>query len=1409
MPILIGNPQLEKLRGRHKTRVYLTIAHPTTMLSCRVDGDFDVGETVIDFDGGVFNAGFLFGHVQEALSCEVWIGTSAGGDNLGRVRLRAAASGDAGVTGTLTFSANNIAWVDNAHITVKLDFRVRPRFPRIDPNTETFYKEWGALAYSDQNEEPPPVLLVGTHTAWFSTGTAPFVGNLSVDMSESYAMAQGATVTTYECHGRAANGGVYLGIASGGVATGNVAITQFGQAWVRYVVTDSNGKEQVSWRFLSIHSTDPTSSYYPITEFDGLSLSGSWEEGGWKANLILRNVDDTQFDDGALAILWAETDYDGDDECITLLPGTLDVVGEGIQNNKVILAGYIRRETIDQDRATGIGGVPVEITSVESVLRQHYQFSVALEVVPGSPDTWWKYRSWMTCGRAIHHFWKWHTTLFEQCDVRGLMDNPLGRAYAEIEDGTFYTMPDDFLRNASIRCHVTSDKGGRIHIAPEVQLLRDGERNALDTVFALLPDDTSGIVSFTHRPENQIPFVEVSGFAYGGAFDADGKPIVTPLCAIAPGEPPDDDGPAPTSLERQTLEDQAHANAIAGRYYAWQNNEWPEVRITHPGDYLRVLEPCIPVWYTMSVDATDTLFDEKLVWVDQRMLLRSVSLAYDGSLGYFQPQSIFEPEATGPDGVPRTCPIVPDQGIDGDPTDPTEEDGGPAIITGSSAYYLPLIDQVWDLRTNEDVLNLAADPWWREKQGSSNPSDAIIIRCGEGYIKRSYDAGVTWEDVTPSNDPPNCMSDTPAPQVSELLFMRHDSCYVNEGTHAFLANAVSPDGDARSWVAITTDDCATYSWACLNSPGGTPGQGGVEATGGQMFRGAVNGTYLAAGQTLRVMVGLNDTQFFFMFRYGLGLGAVIGTKEADNSITLGTIYELDTSLTVPSLFYGTCCLVDTNAIAMVYGDFDLYGCLATIAGTVITFSAQVLVGSASADIPGAIGSSIWSNPNICSVDGGTTILAAAVGITSGAALSAHTGIYAKVVLWDGTGVFDQGGWAIGDNTLKFESVDIASVDEGHAMLVTGEISGTPTASGNRTVRGIVAEVNVLSVVFGTPAQIHNANPNGGGGSVGMYNNVGIVVYNATSSFPISIRQVSVTVATLTFSVGAAASLSSGASALAISALCVHRIAPGRFLISSALGTNDARVWETNGTTEQWAVEAGIPFNGQDVSSAPLAIGDFVLSFGAAQVTAYSTNGSGAISTIEGRDIRIGRSAGAKIYVTAKNSDENKNTLFVLDTSPSVTDTLDITVASHESFFVETDWDDDDHIWLYGSISHDTLGLIQIAESVNGGVTLFTYEDGWGLSYAAALRIINGNIFVVRNVSGEGQLYINGTLRGTIPFPAGVRPRGMVVSTIGTVFVAANDGQSIMVLMARSPYTSWTNLTYNHGTVAGVWSIDLL
>ena len=1405
MAIILSSDQLELLRGRHKTRLYLSIARPSSAMLCEVNGSPATGEIDVPFDNGSLVASFDYIDIQDMVGCEVWVGTSAGSDNLGRVRMRAISSGDGGATGTLTVSANNIQWVDNAHITIKLDFRMRPRFPRIDVGTETFYKEWGELAYSDENEEPPPVTLAGTHMAYMTDGAPPFVGIVSIDMSGSYPVAAGASIDTYDAYALSDQGGVFIGMTPTPTPTGVLAVGTYGQAWLRARCVDSNGKEQVTWRYIATHSSDPSSPYFPITEFDGVSITGSWEEGGWKASLTLRNPDDTQFDDGALCVLWAETDYAGSDEVVTLLPGTTD---DPPRNNTILIAGYIRRATVDQDRNTGEAGLPVEITTIESVMRQHYQFSVSLEVVPSAPDTWWKYASWMTTARAVHHFWKWHTNVLELCDVIGINADTLPRAYAEIEDGTFYTMPDDLMRNRGIRCHVCADKGGRIHIAPEIQLLRDAERDALDTVFHIAEDDTSGLISLSYTPENEIPFVEVSGFSFGGLFDAENNPIVTPHCAIAPGEPPDDDGPSPTTFEYQTLENQAHANALAGRYYAWRNNPWKEVRITHPGDYIRVLEPALALWFTIDLAADDTILGEKLVWEGRRLILRQVSVTFNGDIGTLVPQAVYEAEAIGPDGVPKVCPTVPDDGDDGEPGDTPEDAGLPAVITGSSAWYLPLIDQVWDLRTNEDVFSLAADPWWRVKQGSAASGDAIIIRCGDGYIKRSYDAGLTWEDITPSDPPTNCMGDTPAPVVSELRFMRHDSSWVNENRHVFLANAVSPLGDARCWVLYTDDDCATYEWVCLNSGGGTPGQGAPDSTGGQMFRGTVNETYMASGPTLRVMQRLSDTQFFFMFRFGDGVGCVVGTKNPDNTISLGTIYELDTTSTVATPIYGSCCLIDTDVVAMVYGASVLYGATATIVGTVITFSGQTLVADASADIAGAVAGTTWSSPNLCAV-GGQTILFAAAGITIGITLSAHVGVYAKVITWDSGGVALQGSWSVGDSAYKFESVDAAMVDSSHAMVVTGEISGNPIASGNRSVRGVVVNVSGLVVTFGTSGQINPTNPRGGGGSVALTGTSGIVVYNPSSLYPSYAKTLTITVGSLAFSVGPAVVLSNGATNILVTAFTAHHVSAGRYLVTGAIHPNGGRAWMLDGTTELWSAETVATGHGNDMSSTHLNADDFVVSFGTGYIFAYSNGGTGAISTVEGLDIRVGRGDGDKIYVTTKNQDGNTNLLFVLDNTPAVTDTIQLTDVATERCYVETDWGDDDSIMVYGRMVMTGLGTSHIAESFNGGGSFSQYESGWGSSYCGALRIINGNVFALRNVDGEARLYVNGLYRSTIPFPAGVRPRGVVLSAGGTVFAAADTGQSVMVMMCRSPYASWADITYNHGTDAGIWAIDIL
>jgi hypothetical protein len=107
------------------------------------------------------------------------------------------------------------------------------------------------------------------------------------------------------------------------------------------------------------------------------------------------------------------------------------------------------------------------------------------------------------------------------------------------------------------------------------------------------------------------------------------------------------------------------------------------------------------------------------------------------------------------------------------------------------------------------------------------------------------------------------------------------------------------------------------------------------------------------------------------------------------------------------------------------------------------------------------------------------------------------------------------------------------------------------------------------------------------------------------------------------------------------------------------------------------------------------------------------------------------------------------------------------------------------------------------------------EGDWSTHHAGALwEFPDGRLFAVRNLPGQAKLYggfVSGlALKSTIPFPARVNPRAIAFDwTDATAVVCAASGQSVMVVLAPRPYSSWTDVTANHGTSGGVKSVAIL
>jgi hypothetical protein len=298
----ISSGDLALLRGEnHRTNFYLTPCPATALWSARINGALDRGATAVTFDGGSGANFAAIGAYQE-----LWIGSAAGKYDVGRIRIRAVISADSGVSGTVTIAANSIVTSDNNYLTFIGWYILKPIRPLIGEDG-TFYKDTN-IAYSDQNTKPNPVCIAGENRAGFIDATAGYF-EVESQLPSSYVMASGATISSYAASLVWGADAPTISINSG-TGVGYIRFDTPGLYWIKWSVTDSNGKTQDTYRWYYAHSPLASNAHYPITSFSVNNLSGDYEAGGWSCGIQLHD-DATLADipDYAPCILWSENWY--------------------------------------------------------------------------------------------------------------------------------------------------------------------------------------------------------------------------------------------------------------------------------------------------------------------------------------------------------------------------------------------------------------------------------------------------------------------------------------------------------------------------------------------------------------------------------------------------------------------------------------------------------------------------------------------------------------------------------------------------------------------------------------------------------------------------------------------------------------------------------------------------------------------------------------------------------------------------------------------------------------------------------------------------------------------------------------------------------------------------------------------
>lgn len=641
-----------------------------------------------------------------------------------------------------------------------------------------------------------------TLTVNYSIPAKVFNFDLSYDsdtQTGSYAVAEGATIASYGLSVSPSTGVTVDFNTSTGIGT--VTITAAGEYWATCSCTDSNGVSQEHFVWLRVHSdADP-----PYKDFQLSSYEKTFP-GGARAQISVHGeVTLSDFPDEATCILWYENEFDG----VEGYSNALDT-GDGI-----LLCGYLRQET-GSDKLSGDDNdrgdthdYQFSLTTPEALLDNIPLRSVILTTA-ATPTVWWEYPRYLTNGRGILHYLRWHSSIMHRRPLLGALANTLKRKEMRFEEGTLLGQVNRAAWEQGIRARVCCDELGRLRLVQDTQYFNTAGRAALDVLLDIDEDDLSGEVQYVRSTEARAYVTQLSGMSFDGVNS-------TPLVSIIPGYQEDGEsftvperrGGRSANVPQQTLSGQTGSNERVGREHAVANLLIEEFRLTFRGNYVQSLTT-IPLYGWYRLDIANTTLARELEVNQVKLLCRSVGLSVNN--GDFITTAVFQPEAQGPDGIPgnypTTLPAAPEPAAPGWEI----EEGLPALLVFSSASYRDDDDADWEELQTVAYLCGDKDPWWKIKQRSANPVDVTWWAAAVGKVWRVRGKAGTPVELTPVNAPPNTHSDVAAPTVAGLTPVQYLGDPWQEDRHYILWQWQAAGDLWRGWISYTDNDGLSWSW---------------------------------------------------------------------------------------------------------------------------------------------------------------------------------------------------------------------------------------------------------------------------------------------------------------------------------------------------------------------------------------------------------------------------------------------------------------------------------------------------------------------------------------------------------------------------------------------------------------------
>lgn len=521
-----------------------------------------------------------------------YVGSTAGGDDLGMVRVKSA-----NATNIHVARVSGITWTTSVYITIVDDFGLWAKLPTLDLTTIRMDDD---VTYTNQNTYFTPTPIFGPDRAINVTS-----GSVGLDGTASYCL-DGSAITSYSWgvyNGSAVSGSIVIS----GSGTATWLIPGAGSYIMELTVTAANGKSCTGHRNYYVYDNG---TYAPIDQISLDSLSGSRRDGGWSANIkVYAGMSGSSVRDRPKVILISD-DYYG---------GSAGGMGQIAGSEGTLMVGWATDETTDYDIEQNVTAFSIQGPAYW--LQQCTGPSTYLENVTTTPTIWTSMVG-LTMDKIIHHFFYWRSTAMEVMDIyrclntRGIpgMSASIGNIWDQVKD----------TAETRMLTYLECNRYGQFLPYVDPQILLAADRTSIPTVMGITKDDIIGKISIKRTLVNPVSLLEVAGLCPNGS-DAD------MFMSRAPGSLIYQRFGQNDTNDRLVVSSQDDANNLSGLLLAKKNSMYSSINI-ELGENNRMIDIAPAMYVTLSATASET---GRFNFTNKKCLIDHVSLKFDNEKGFF------------------------------------------------------------------------------------------------------------------------------------------------------------------------------------------------------------------------------------------------------------------------------------------------------------------------------------------------------------------------------------------------------------------------------------------------------------------------------------------------------------------------------------------------------------------------------------------------------------------------------------------------------------------------------------------------------------------------------------------------------------------------------------------------------